>query len=258
MESILDDDTYVYGHIYVITNKLTNKQYIGQTVTHRKNRNKYRPFGYVGRFNDHMSEAICNTKKKQCTYLNNAIRSYGKEAFEVELLLVCPREDLDRHEEEYISQYNTMYPHGYNLTKGGKVFKIVTSNECLPVQNPPRKRGGSTQRSQETRLKMSKRLKEICGTTEAKERQMVRSQMQHYASKVARFKGVTIDLSSLDQYLHIRTSKDGSKYIRIMVDGKSTAFVGKYETLDVLKQKAIEFLQSIHSSATLPNCSGNP
>ena len=76
----------VLGEIYCMTNTVTKKQYIGQTVSHRKNRIKYRPFGYIGRFNDHISEALNNTKKKQCTYLNNSIRKYGKDIFTVKLI----------------------------------------------------------------------------------------------------------------------------------------------------------------------------
>jgi hypothetical protein len=84
---LLETNRGVTGHIYRITNTQTNKIYIGQTLSHRKNRGKYRPFGYMGRFYDHSSEALCNTKKKQCTYLNNAIRMYGKDAFHCELLV---------------------------------------------------------------------------------------------------------------------------------------------------------------------------
>ena len=67
MTDILLDNSNVVGHIYKITNIKTNKIYIGQTLSHRKNRGKYRPFGYEGRFKDHLSEALCNSKKKQCT-----------------------------------------------------------------------------------------------------------------------------------------------------------------------------------------------
>ena len=60
----LSDKNKRFGLIYCITNEVNNKQYIGQTVSHRKNKGKYRPFGIDGRLNDHISEAICNTKKK--------------------------------------------------------------------------------------------------------------------------------------------------------------------------------------------------
>ena len=110
----------VSGHIYLITNKINNKKYVGQTRSHRLNHKKYRPFGYIGRLKDHISEALCNTKKNQCKYLNNAIRKYGKEKFDVELLLICDIKNLNMYEKLMINTYNTFYPCGYNLTKGGQ------------------------------------------------------------------------------------------------------------------------------------------
>jgi hypothetical protein len=61
MENILplDEFSKIKGEIYKIVNKTNNKIYIGQTRTHRKNKNKYRIFGYTSRFKDHI-----NTKKK--------------------------------------------------------------------------------------------------------------------------------------------------------------------------------------------------
>jgi len=256
--NILNDSSQVIGNIYIITNTTTNKQYIGQTVSHRKNHNKYRPFGYEGRFKDHISEAICNTKKKQCNYLNNSIRQYGKEAFKVELITTCNKEELDTLEELYIKQYNTLYPNGYNLTKGGKVFRSI--NPDIQPTNPtniPKKRGGCTNRSSETRAKMTKNLKIICGTPDAKKEQMLRSQKQHSIYKINKFKGIEIDLNNINQYIKVLNKNDGSKYIRVIIGEKKTTFVGKYETLEILRDKAIEFIKSVNT-ATLPNCSGNP
>ena len=256
--NILNDSSQVIGNIYIITNTTTNKQYIGQTVSHRKNHNKYRPFGYEGRFKDHISEAICNTKKKQCNYLNNSIRQYGKEVFKVELITTCNKEELDTLEELYIKQYNTLYPNGYNLTKGGKVFRSINPDiEPTNPTNIPKKRGGCTNRSSETRAKMIKNLKIICGTPDAKKEQMLRSQKQHSIYKINKFKGIEIDLNNINQYIKVLNKKDGSKYIRVVIGEKKTTFVGKYETLEILRDKAIEFIKSVNT-ATLPNCSGNP
>jgi len=260
MNKLLEDNSQVVGHIYLMTNTKTNKYYVGQTLSHRKNRGKYRPFGYMGRFQDHISEAVCNTKKKQCTYLNNAIRLYGKEAFQCELLTQCLRSDLDTQEEHYIKEYNSIYPNGYNLTCGGKVFKnieIIDVENTSPT-NPPKKRGGCTSRSKETRAKMTERLKEVMGTPEAREKLMKRSQIQHSAIKLSMFKGVVVDMNNIDQYIRVRNNKDGSKFIKLVIGDKKTSFTGKYETIEELKEKAIEFIKTINDSATLPNCSGNP
>jgi hypothetical protein len=254
MNEILNDSSKVIGHIYIITNIITNKKYVGQTVSHRKNKNKYRPFGFEGRFKDHISEALCNTKKKQCNYLNNSIREYGKEAFKVELITECRKDELDKIEEKYIKELNTLYPNGYNLTTGGKIFKdndiIITSTNPT---NIPTRRGGCTHRSSETRAKMTNSLKLLFGTPEARKEQMLRSQVQHCSSKMNKFKDVQIDLDNIEQYIKVINSKDGSKFIKVKVKDKCTSFVGKYETIDQLKLRAIKFLKSVKNSATLPN-----
>ena len=254
MNEILSDNTKIVGHIYKITNTITKKEYIGQTLSHRKNKNKYRPFGFQGRFKDHISEALCNTKKKQCIYLNNSLREYGKEAFIVELVSECDKDELDTMEKKYIKEFNTLYPNGYNLTIGGKVFKSINTN-ILPniPTNTPSKRGGCTHRTTETRNKMTKSLKVVCGTTLARKEQMLRSQNQHSSNKINKFNGVNIDTDNLEQYITIINKKDGSKFIRVRVDNKVTSFVGKYESIDQLKSKAKEFLKSVKNSATLPN-----
>jgi len=130
----------ILGQIYKITNIITKKCYIGQTLSHRLNKRKYRPFGYIGRFNDHISEAINNTKKKQCTYLNNSIRKHGKEKFKIELLKCCNKIELDDTEKFFIELNNSIYPNGYNLTIGGKTaeHKNVKNNKEL---QPFKKRG---------------------------------------------------------------------------------------------------------------------
>lgn len=247
MNEILNDDSKIVGHIYIIINTTNNKKYVGQTLSHRKNNNKYRPFGYIGRFKDHISEAVCNTKKKQCTYLNNAIRLYGKDIFKVELITTCPKDKLDIYEELYIKEYNSLYPNGYNLTIGGKVFKNVNIPiiESIP-RNTPKNRGGSSYRSDETRAKMTKSLKEVMGTPEARKKQMLRSQKQHSVNKLAKFKGANIDLQNIDQYIKIRNGKDGSKFIKIIIGDKTTSFTGKYESFEHLKEKAIQFIKSIN------------
>jgi group I intron endonuclease len=117
----LSEKDKVVGQIYKMTNIITNKCYVGQTVSHRKNNNKYRPFGIMGRFKDHVSEAINNTKQG-CTYLNNSIRKRGKGSFIVELLETCPVDLLDERETYYIQNLNTLYPNGYNLIESNHEF----------------------------------------------------------------------------------------------------------------------------------------
>jgi hypothetical protein len=252
--STLDDPSQIIGQIYLIDNSITGKQYVGQALSHRKNRGKYKPFGYTGRFKDHISEALCNTKKKQCTFLNNSIRKHGSEAFQVRLLHECPVAELDKWEKHYIAEHNSMYPNGYNLTSGGKVFKTVETPKefATAVLNTPRKRGGCVSRTEETRKKMSIVQKELYANPTVRKEQMIRSQEQHAKHKVDRFRGVTIDETKLDSYIRLRKHKDGSQFVVVLVDGRRVNFHGKYESISDIKQRAIEFLLQINS-ATLSN-----
>jgi predicted XRE-type DNA-binding protein len=52
--------------------------------------------------------------------IHNAIRKYGKDAFEIELLQECRSfEELDDAERKWIAELNTIAPNGYNIEVGG-------------------------------------------------------------------------------------------------------------------------------------------
>ena len=120
-KTILETPEKRFCEIYKITNLTTNKIYVGQAVSHILNHKKYRPYGHLGRFKCHISEAF-STKKNQSHYLNNAIRKYGVCDFEVDLLEYCKCEDADDREIYYISMLNSLFPNGYNLKNGGSTF----------------------------------------------------------------------------------------------------------------------------------------
>jgi hypothetical protein len=120
---IIDNPGQRKVHIYVISCSYSNKQYVGQAVTHILNHKRYRPYGMIGRFKSHISEAFSN-KKKQCCYLNNAIRKYGKDSFSVSLLACTTFENADKMEQYYIKHLNTLCPNGYNLTNGGNCTRL--------------------------------------------------------------------------------------------------------------------------------------
>lgn len=115
---ILDNESERYCEIYKLTNIITNKCYVGKAVSHILNHNRYRPYGAIGRFKCHVSEAYSN-KKKQCTYLNSSIRKHGKEYFQVSIIEKCETDVANEREKFHIENQNTLYPHGYNLLSGG-------------------------------------------------------------------------------------------------------------------------------------------
>lgn len=88
------------GIIYKITNKVNGKSYIGQTR-----------YTLEFRWRQHIH-------KKDNTYFHNAIRKYGVENFEKEILEECDYTDLNKREIYYIAKYDS-FKNGYNLTIGG-------------------------------------------------------------------------------------------------------------------------------------------
>lgn len=176
----LSEKNKIMGHIYKITNTKTNKIYIGQTGSHRKNHDKYRPFGFTCRFNDHMSEAFCNTKRKQCTYLNNALRKYGKEVFTCDLLEICKYCEMSERETFYIKKLNSLYPMGYNLTTGGKVFKSTDYENKNKNINQVSKRGRDFgyKHKESTRAKIKERINDPTNIERAKNQ--MKKTMEHY------------------------------------------------------------------------------
>lgn len=87
--------------VYKIHNIETDMDYIGWSVN---------PISRV--FEQH---------EKTDSYIGNAIRLYGWDAFEIDILhLVKTKKEVCRLEIEEITKYNSMVPNGYNLTRGGE------------------------------------------------------------------------------------------------------------------------------------------
>jgi hypothetical protein len=53
--------------------------------------------------------------------LHKAIRKYGEDGFNIEIITTCKtKEEVNHKEIEMIRQYNSKSPNGYNLTDGGE------------------------------------------------------------------------------------------------------------------------------------------
>ncbi len=260
----LEDKDKICGEIYKITNVVNGNIYIGQTVSHRKNKNKYRPFGYTGRFNDHLSVARNKTKKGSTCYLYNAIRQYGENNFKTELLLRCELNESDFWETEKIKEYNSIFPSGYNLTKGGKTARYEpVSYKINETLNESRKRGGCTERSIETRKLISERQKNHLSSKEVLLKKSELTINQHLEKKFKMFNHILIDdidTTNIEKYIHIvHENKTNRDYVRIVIKKIRNEFNSKHETLEQLKNRARLFLNElIKTKATLSNCSGTP
>lgn len=99
------------GYVYKITNTVNDKSYIGISI--------YEP--EAGRINDHLSG-------RGNRVIANAVKKYGKDAFTYEILEENIFDEfLPDLEVAYIAKHNTIVPHGYNLTSGGEIAKIISA-----------------------------------------------------------------------------------------------------------------------------------
>ena len=252
MDTILDDPAGVRGIIYCVEHTTTGKKYVGQTRSHRLNHGRYRPFGAEGRFRDHISCARCNTKKDQCSALYNDIRLHGGDAFKFNQLEECDIAMLDQREKHWVSELSTLYPYGYNLTDGGHKVSIIKCVGISTPLNPVGPRGGCKSRSAETRAKIAERGRVFSNQQEVRDARSSSASEQHALQKIARFEGVSIDATDLDQYIFTK-----GKRVFVRVGDRDASFTGVGTTQEENIKRAKEFLTSL-TTATLPNCSGNP
>jgi len=101
------------GYIYKLTSHTSGKSYVGMTCKTPEQR-----------FAKHVNKAL-NGDRDGCRYLNNAIRLYGPNDWDIEVLvhsIDCEIEHLKHKEVELIELHGTLSPGGYNLTRGGDGF----------------------------------------------------------------------------------------------------------------------------------------
>jgi group I intron endonuclease len=84
-------------YIYLVRNQQSKIVYVGQQIG-TKSINEYKGSGLL---------------------LNRAYKKYGETYFKREIIEHCEIDELNDKEKLYIKQYNTKFPHGYNLTDGG-------------------------------------------------------------------------------------------------------------------------------------------
>ena len=91
------------GVIYLRTNKINGKKYVGLTTDLKERQYKWNNLNlpYAG------------------NVINNARKKYGIESFGFEILKECEDNELNQWEIYYIKELNTKVPYGYNMTDGG-------------------------------------------------------------------------------------------------------------------------------------------
>lgn len=116
------------GYVYLVTNKINGKQYVGQSLQKDINKRWY------------THKIVKKAHLGQILY--NAYKKYGVENFDYKIICICFDEDTNKYEEEYIKKYNTIYPIGYNLLGGGgnkhhnEYTKKMLSEKLSGANNP--------------------------------------------------------------------------------------------------------------------------
>src|ERR1035437_352513 len=139
--------------VYLITNLINGKRYVGQTTETLERRWKQ------------------HQKSSRCRALYSAIQKHGVVNFSIQVLVDFHKiELLNELQAEYIQKYHTLAPNGYNLTEGGRVprhnaeTRAKMSKSHIGVKRPLSvglkisqiKKGRP--RDDETKLKISKTL----------------------------------------------------------------------------------------------------
>jgi hypothetical protein len=99
--------SYSNGVIYLVTNLVDGKQYVGLTTT-----------SLDERWGRHLEQVL----RKDASLVHKAIASFGKENFTIQAIdsASSPKE-LRTKEREWIKKLNTLAPNGYNVTIGGEI-----------------------------------------------------------------------------------------------------------------------------------------
>lgn len=106
-----------YGFIYITTNLVNGKKYIGQ----KKIDNKYKWKSYLG----------------SGLHFKKALEKYGKHNFEREIIAYAKDlKELNELEEYYIKKYDAVNSRNfYNMIHGGTTMDKMNKNNCIPVVN---------------------------------------------------------------------------------------------------------------------------
>ncbi|MFA5031208.1 MAG: NUMOD3 domain-containing DNA-binding protein, partial [Patescibacteria group bacterium] len=124
------------GTIYISTNLVNQKQYVGQTTRNLQERK--------------------NNHKKFSYYFGAALKKYGLENFKW-IHFDCAIEELDWVETFLIKELKTLAPNGYNCETGGNKQKVMSKSSRKKMSKA--KKG--TIMSEESRKKMSERRKGV-------------------------------------------------------------------------------------------------
>lgn len=206
------------GLIYMYTNKLNGKKYVGQTITSLKDRD-----------NKHFHD-------KNNSYFDRAYKKYGRDNFKLEVLEEnIPLDKLNEMEEKWIREYNTIFTsgNGYNMTKGGQ--------SCGPIKKTTFEQESEIKKLLKESTLNSCEIADIVGSTKHIVRDINRGKLFYdssidYPIRRGKKKMVITDdmadkimdeILSSNKPLHIIAEENGVKYwtINRINQGKCTRYI---------------------------------
>lgn len=117
--------------IYIITNKLNGKIYIGQSINIEE------------RWKQHIYKAFNENEIGYNSAIHQAFRKYGVENFDFSVLEECDQEELDDKEIQWIKDKNSMSPNGYNILAGGQKIRANLEKRKCPICGEIMSKGAS-------------------------------------------------------------------------------------------------------------------
>jgi hypothetical protein len=119
--------------IYLVRNKQNGKAYIGSVKQYLYNETK--PYGWEKQWKRNLKE-YNKEDTKNSPKLYEAMRESGPDAFEIVKLAECTDADAKQMRVDYIKEYDSIFPNGYNLRDGSgniseETLKKMTGNKKI-------------------------------------------------------------------------------------------------------------------------------
>lgn len=197
--------------IYLITNKLDGKKYVGKTL-----------YTVKKRWDEH-----CLGYRDNNMYIDNAIHKHGAENFDVEVIATCDDSEWKYWESYYIEHYHSHWTEGgYNLSRGGdhnpmedEEVRRRHAEACASPEHREKQRIASIGRKHtaESRAKMSVIQKELYKDPELRNK-----------VKMHQPKRVPVDMLDKDGNLvkHFDSLSDACRYLN-----KDTTYTGSIKPM---------------------------
>ena len=189
------------SYIYVITNDVNNKQYVGKTN-----------FSIEKRFKEHVSLSERTRHEKRPLY--DAMNKYGIEHFSIEQLEECLPEETAIREQYWIDKLNT-HNKGYNATYGGD-GKLLYNYEKIVEKYKELKTLKATAEYFHCSVDV---VKAACDNYGISSKEINKNAIQKYSKRVA--------MLDIDTEQILQTFESLSEAARFLGDSRKSGHIGK-------------------------------